>query len=86
MNQLETILSMRKTLTSMNDSLTPYSGKNEHQRYLDSLQHYKKILNAYMTNANSEIDAAINKSYNIVKNFIVTDIKNMRAQVENGGK
>ncbi len=84
MNQLETILAMRKTLTSMNDSLTPYSGKNEYQRYLDSLRHYKNVLNSYMTTANNEIDRAINKSYTIVRSFIVTDIKNIRD--ENGGK
>jgi hypothetical protein len=86
MNSLETIVEMRKTLTSMNERLTPYSGKAEHQRYLDNLQHYKKILNAYITRSNEEIDIAIHKSYTIVKNFIVADIKKMKAQVENGAK
>jgi hypothetical protein len=37
-----------------------------------------------MTTANNEIDRAINKSYTIVRSFIVTDIKNIRD--ENGGK
>jgi hypothetical protein len=68
----ETLADMRKTLTAMNSELTPYSSKFEYQRYLESLQHYKKILNSFMTRANQELDASI---YKIVKNSVVTDIK-----------
>jgi hypothetical protein len=71
MNDLETIVSMRKTLSDMNASLTPYSGVKEHERYLEHLNHYKKILSNYMSRANMEIDISREKSYDIVKNFYI---------------
>jgi uncharacterized protein (DUF885 family) len=77
----ETLIGMRQTLCDMNAQLTPYSSKFEYQRYLESLQHYKKILNAYITRANEELDSSI---YKIVKGSIVGDIKNIKTQIANG--
>jgi hypothetical protein len=76
MADLETILEMRKTLCAMNTSLTPYSGVKEHQRYLDNLYHYKKLLSVYMSRANDELDKSIAKSYTIVRNFLAQSEKN----------
>ena len=53
----------------MNSKLTPYSCKQEYQRYLDSLKHYKKVLNAYIVRATNEIDNSIEKSQNIINGF-----------------
>ena len=75
---------MRKTLATMNTSITPYSGKIEHQRYLESLQHYKKILNAYITKSNQDIDDSIEKSYKIVRSFQINDINKLKEQILNG--
>jgi len=69
MNNLESIIEMRKTLCAMNSDLTPYSGKKEHQRYLDSLRHYKKILNNYIIRASQELDLSIDKSQDIINSF-----------------
>jgi len=71
MSNLEMLIEMRKTLTDMNANLTPYSGVREHERYLDNLHHYKKILSTYMSRANMELDISIEKSYNIVKDFYI---------------
>lgn len=71
MANLEMLIEMRKTLTSMNESLTPYSDMREHKRYFDNLKHYKKILNTYMSRANEELDTAIEKSFDIVKKFAI---------------
>ena len=84
MNSLESVVSMRETLSIMNSQLTPYSGKNEHQRYLDSLQHYKKILNAYITRATNEIDTAIMKSLSNIDKFTKIDVNKISNQVLNG--
>jgi uncharacterized protein YktA (UPF0223 family) len=69
MNSLEVLTEMRKTLISMNDSLTPYSTKVEYQRYLESLQHYKKVVNSTITRLNDEIDKSINKSSDIINRW-----------------
>lgn len=66
MNDLVTIVEMRKTLTSMNDRLTSYSSKKEYQRYLENLEHYKKILQGFISRATSEIDDAIGKTNRII--------------------
>jgi hypothetical protein len=67
MNDLVTIVEMRKTLTSMNDRLTPYSSKKEYIRYLENLEHYKKIMQGFITRATLEIDASIEKTSEIIK-------------------
>jgi hypothetical protein len=82
MNDLVLIMEMRKTLTSMNDRLTPYSGKAEHQRYLDNLQHYKKILHGFITRSIDEIDTAIMKSMSIIGGFTKVDNNNIRNQID----
>lgn len=69
MNRLETLIDMRKTLGAMNEQLTPYSGFFEHQRYYESLIHYKKVLNSQLTRLNEELDLAIEKSYRIKTNM-----------------
>lgn len=69
MNSLETIIELRKTLTSMNEALTPYSDFYQHQRYYESLIHYKKILNTHLARLNQELDMAIEKSYRIKTNL-----------------
>jgi uncharacterized protein YktA (UPF0223 family) len=69
MNSLEVLTEMRKTLISMNDSLTPYSTKVEYQRYLESLQHYKKIVKSTITRLDDEIDKSINKSTDIISRW-----------------
>jgi uncharacterized protein YktA (UPF0223 family) len=84
MNNLDTIIEMRNTLTSIKESLTPYSGKVEHQRYLDNLKHFKQILNANISRLNDDIDKSIMNSYNIIKNYIITDIGKIKTQIENG--
>lgn len=84
MADLETIVEMRKTLATMNTNLTPYSGKIEHQRYLENLQHYKKILNTYITKSNQELDDCIEKSYKIVRSFQINDINKIKHQILNG--
>jgi hypothetical protein len=61
MNNLYSLVEMRKTLASMNDRLTPYSSAREYQRYLDNLYHYKKILNSFTRLSNDELDEAIRK-------------------------
>lgn len=76
MADLETVLEMRKTLLAMSASLTSYSGVKEHQRYLDNLCHYKKVLSVYMSRANDELDKSIAKSYTIVRNFVAESEKN----------
>ena len=58
---------MRKTLTSMNDRLTPNSGKKEYQRYLENLEHYKKIMNGFISRATDEINHSIEKTNTIIK-------------------
>lgn len=77
-------MQMRKTLEAMNEQLTPYSGKVAHQRYLDSLKHYKMALNNYMSRANEELDRSIHKSYEIIKGYIITDINNIKKVIIDG--
>jgi len=66
---IELVIDMRKTLLAMNERLTPYSSKKEHENYLVSLKHYKKILNTYIVRATEELDESIDKSQNIVNGF-----------------
>jgi hypothetical protein len=84
-SNLETIIQMRNTLTMLNDRLTPYSGKVEHQRYLESLLHYKKILLNFVSRYSFEIDTAIEKSKRIIDGFTYTDIELIRNQILDGG-
>jgi hypothetical protein len=86
MNNLESVVAMRETLSAMNSQLTPYSSKVEHQRYLESLKHYKKILNSYITRATDEIDTAIMKSMSNIGKFSNIDVNIIRTQVENGSR
>ena len=66
---IEIVNQMRDTLIAMNSQLTPYSCKQEYQKYLDSLKHYKKILNTYIIRSTQEIDRSIDKSQNIINRF-----------------
>jgi uncharacterized protein (DUF885 family) len=84
MNYLENLVGMRNTLTAMNNQLTPYSTKKEYRTYLDNLTHYKKILNANLPRLNEELDVSILKTYRILDNFEKIDVKNIKAQIENG--
>ena len=77
---------MRETLSAMNTALTPYSTKQEHQKYLDSLKHYKKILHTYLTRACDEIDTAIIKSMCNLDKFTKIDVNNIKTRVENGAR
>jgi uncharacterized protein (DUF885 family) len=72
----ETLNGMYQTLCDMEAKLTPYSSKFEYQRYLESLQHYKKIMNSYITRINQELDTSI---YKIVKISVIGNIKNIKA-------
>jgi hypothetical protein len=84
MNSLEILVDVRKTLTAMNEQLTPYSNKVQYQRYLDSLQHYKKILNTHLIRLITEVDDSIEKSNKILRGFAINDIQNIKDQIENG--
>jgi len=84
MNSLETIEEMRSSLTAMNERLTPYSGKREHQEYLEAIKHYKKILSAYISRLTDEIDKAIEKSIKNINSFTTPDNKLIANQVVNG--
>jgi hypothetical protein len=84
MNNIETIVEMRNTLVSLNASLTPYSSKKEHQRYLDSLLHYKKILNTFISRSLVDIDLCIDKSKRIIDGFTILDIPTIKHQILDG--
>jgi hypothetical protein len=86
MNKLATIIEMYKTLISLNESLTPYSGKVEHQRYLDNAKHFKDVLHATISRLNYDLDKSIMISYNVVKNYSITDIIKIKAKIENGAR
>lgn len=77
---------MRKTLASMNERLTPYSGKREHQNYLESLKHYKRILTAYISRLTEEIDMAIDKSNRNIESFTKVNNDLISTQVLNGSR
>lgn len=82
MNNLESVISMRETLGDMNNQLTPYSGKAEHQRYLDNLKHYKKILNTTLFRLISEIEVSIDKSNKILRAFDIQSENNNKKLVD----
>jgi hypothetical protein len=84
MASFETIVEMRETLKTMNGNLTPYSSKVEYQRFLDSLTHYKKILNAYIKNQNDELDSLIEKTNANIRNFIMKDIATIKSKIIDG--
>lgn len=69
MDHLDTIMEMRKTLGAMNERLNSSSRLEDYQRYYDSLRHYQKILNRYISKANDELDKAIEKAYRIKSTF-----------------
>ena len=60
---------MRDTLRVMNSNLTPYSSKIEYKRYLDNLNHYKKIVNLYITHLTIDLDESIEKTTKIIRGF-----------------
>jgi len=66
MNDIITIVEMRKTLTSMNDRLIPGSSKKDYIKYLQNLEHYKKIMQAFISRATTEIDDSIEKTNKII--------------------
>ena len=68
----------------MNQSITPYSEKKVHQNYLESLNHYKKILSAYIFRLSEEIDDAIDKTKKNIDKFSKVDNDLIRQQVVNG--
>ena len=84
MESFETIHEMRKTLLDMETKLTPYSGKSEHQRYLDSLCHYKKIMNSYIIRQNQELDIIINKTNDLIRNFTIVSNDEIKRKVLDG--
>ena len=84
MEPLEVLLEMRRTLGAMNAQLTAYSGSKEHQRYLDNLLHYQKVLNNYTSRANEELNRAISKSNDIIRSYAKVDIEILKAQIVDG--
>jgi hypothetical protein len=84
METLEVLVEMRRTLATMNAQLTPYSGSKEHQRYLDNLLHYQRILNSYASRANEELNRSISKSNDIIRSYTTIDIDFIRSQVVDG--
>jgi hypothetical protein len=80
----KTIIDMRNTLYSLKENLTPYSGKMEHQRYLDSVKHYKKILLKYISRVSVDLDTEIEKSTRHINNFIIADIATIKGQILDG--
>jgi predicted component of type VI protein secretion system len=84
MEPLEILLEMRRTLATINGQLTPYSGSKEHQRYLENLLHYQKVLNNYTSRANDEINRAISKSNDIIRGYAKVDIEILRTQIVDG--
>jgi hypothetical protein len=80
---LQTIIDMKKTLDELNLRLTPYSGKVEHQRYLDTLCHYKKIVNVQLTRLNDELNKEINIYNDKIRNMMIDNNK-IKTQVLDG--
>jgi hypothetical protein len=86
MNSLQAITEMRGTLTSMASSMTAYSSKREHQNYLESLKHYKKILTVHLSRLSDEIDVAIEKTNKNINSFSQPDNNLISRQVLNGSQ
>ena len=82
---LQSIVDMKKTLDDLQTRLTPYSGKVEHQRYLDSLSHYKKIVNVYLLRLNDELNKSINIYNDKIRNMMIDNDK-IKTQVLDGGQ
>lgn len=80
----KTIIDMRNTLYLLKENITPYSGKMEHQRYLDSLKHYKKILLKYISRVSVDLDTEIEKSNRIIDSFTILDIPTIKGQILDG--
>jgi hypothetical protein len=80
---LQYVLDMRKTVDEMKLKLTPYSGKTEHQRYYDTLNHYRKIVCKFCAKWTMDIDTELT---DIAKVLICYGIDNnkIKAQIENG--
>ena len=80
---LQYILDMRKTVDEMKLKLTPYSGKTENQRYYDTLNHYRTIVNKFCAKWTMDIDSEL---VDIAKVLICYDTDNnkIKAQIENG--
>jgi len=76
MLELKTVLDMRDTLRVMNSNLTPYSSKIEYKRYLDNLNHYKKIVNLYITHLTIDLDESIEKTTKIIRGFDIQSENN----------
>jgi uncharacterized protein (DUF885 family) len=57
-----TVIEMRTTVASMNDALTPFSRREEYEKYLSALKHYKKILDIFTSRVNDEVNKAIEKT------------------------
>jgi uncharacterized protein YaaR (DUF327 family) len=71
MDNLETIVEMRKTLNAIKESITPYSNIKEHQRYFDNLLHYKKILTSYVSHSVDDIEYESNMTYNKIRDYFI---------------
>jgi hypothetical protein len=77
MENLVVISEMRTNLSYMNKCLTPDSTVAEYQRYLNSLLHYKKIINACMTRLIIEVDESIDKSNKNLRGFAIDKVNNI---------
>ena len=77
MENLVVVSEMRTSLSDMNKRLTPDSTAAEYQRYLNSLQHYKKILNACLTRLIIEVDESIDKSNKNLRGFAIEKVNNV---------
>lgn len=82
---LQTLIGMRNTVMELKRNLTPYSSKSEYLRYYESILHYKKVLNLYLTRTVEDIDKEINKSYTILRNFKVPDNEEIKRRILDGG-
>jgi hypothetical protein len=81
--ELQTIIDMKKTLDELHLRLTPYSGKAEHQRYLDTLCHYQKIVNVQLSRINDNINKTIN-IYNDKIRSMEIDNDKIKTQILDG--
>jgi len=69
MNSLQLITEIRTSLLFMASSMTPYSSKRDQQNYLESLKHYKKILDVHFSSLLVEVDAAMKKTEKNISSF-----------------
>ena len=63
--------------------LTPYSGKTEHQRYYDTLNHYRKIVCKFTGKWIMDLDSELIDITKVLLRYEVDNDK-IKSQIENG--